>query len=54
MKLSKTTIGYIVQLGGAGAVVIGAILSVHHALIAATLLGGAAALYVGEKIRAIA
>jgi hypothetical protein len=54
MKLSNTTMGYIVQLGGAGAVVIGAVLSVHHALIAATLLGGAAALYVGEKIRSLA
>ena len=54
MTLSKTTLGYVVQLGGAGAVIIGAVLSVHHALIAATLLGGAAAFYVGEKIRTIA
>jgi hypothetical protein len=54
LTVNKTTLGYLVQLGGAGAVVIGAVLSVHHALIAATLLGGAAALYVGEKIRALA
>ena len=54
MAIGKTTLGYFVQLGGAGAIVVGAILSVHHALIGATLLGGAAAVYVGQKIRTMA
>jgi hypothetical protein len=54
MSASKTTIGYVVQLGGIGALVLGAVLSVHHAAIAAAFLGGAAAFYVGEKIRSLA
>jgi len=54
MAASKTTIGYLVQLGGIGAFAVGAILSIHHLAIAATFVGGAAAFYVGEKIRAIA
>lgn len=54
MTLSKKTIGYIVQLCGIGAVLVGAVLSVHHAAIAASIGGGAAAFYVGEKIRALA
>ena len=53
MSVSKTTLGYAVQLGGAGAVIVGAVLSFHHAAIAASLLGGAAALYIGKKIRAL-
>jgi hypothetical protein len=54
MSASKTTIGYVVQLGGIGALVLGAVLSVHHPAIAAAFLGGAAAFYVGEKIRTLA
>ncbi|HEY4741743.1 MAG: hypothetical protein WA734_01005 [Candidatus Acidiferrales bacterium] len=54
MSVSKKTLGYAVQLGGAGAVIVGAVLSFHHIAIGASLLGGAAAFYVGEKIRAIA
>jgi hypothetical protein len=54
MSASKTTIGYIVQLSGIGALVLGAVLSVHHAAIAAAFLGGAAAFYIGEKIRTLA
>ncbi len=53
MSVSKTTVGYIVQASGLGAFVIGGILSVHHIAIAATFLGGAAAYYVGEKIRTL-
>jgi hypothetical protein len=53
MSASKTTIGYLVQLGGIGAFAVGAILSVHHMVIGATFIGGAAAFYVGQKIRAI-
>jgi hypothetical protein len=54
MSASKTTVGYAVQLGGIGAVVVGAVLSAHHAAIAVAILGGAAAFYVGEKIRTLA
>jgi hypothetical protein len=54
MVIGKTTIGYIVQLAGIGALAVGAVLSVHHAAIAAAFVGGAAAFYVGEKIRTLA
>jgi hypothetical protein len=47
MRATKQTIGYIVQLAGIGAFAVGAVLSVHHAAIAA-------AFYVGEKIRTLA
>jgi hypothetical protein len=54
MATSKfVTIGYAVQLGGIVAFVMGAILSAHHAAIGAAFIGGAAAYYVGEKIRAL-
>jgi hypothetical protein len=46
-------IGYIVQLAGIGAFALGAVLSFHHAAIAASFAGGAAAFYVGKKIRAL-
>jgi hypothetical protein len=54
MSASKKTIGYAVQLAGIGAFAVGAILSLHHAAIAAAFAGGAAAFYVGEKIRTMA
>jgi hypothetical protein len=50
---SKKTIGYIVQLGGIAAFTVGGILSLHHVAIGASFLGGAAAFYVGEKIRTL-
>jgi hypothetical protein len=53
MSASKATIGYGVQLGGIGSLVVGAVLSAHHIAIAAAFLGGAAAFYVGEKIRTL-
>jgi len=53
MSASKTTIGYVVQLGGIGAFALGAVLSFHHAAIAASFAGGAAAFYVGKKIRTL-
>ena len=53
MSASKTTIGYIVQLGGIGAFALGAVLSFHHAAIAASFAGGAAAFFVGKKIRTL-
>jgi hypothetical protein len=54
MSASKTTIGYVVQLGGIASLVLGAVLSVHHAAIAAAFLGGATAFYIGEKTRTLA
>lgn len=54
LSVSNKTIGYIVQLGGIGALVVGAVLSVHHAAIATAFLAGAAAFYIGEKIRTLA
>jgi len=54
MSASKITIGYFVQLGGAAAVVAGAVLSLHHVAIGAAFIGGVAAFYIGKKIRSIA
>lgn len=51
--VSRTTIGYIVQLGGIAAFTLGAVFSLHHIPIGASFLGGAAAFYVGKKIRAL-
>jgi len=51
--ISKKTIGYIVQLGGIASFTLGAVFSMHHAAIGAAFLGGAAAFYVGGKIRAM-
>jgi len=44
-------IGEIVELAGLGALVAGGILSIHHYAIAACIVGGAAALYIGKKLR---
>jgi hypothetical protein len=54
MTANKTTIGYAVQLGGIAALTLGVIFSMHHVGIATAFLGGAAAFYVGEKIRTTA
>jgi hypothetical protein len=53
MSTSKTTIGYFVQLGGIAAFALGAILSMHHIAIGAAFLSGAAAFYIGEKLRSL-
>jgi hypothetical protein len=53
MATSKITIGYFVQLGGIAAFALGAILSMHHIAIGAFFLGGAAAFYIGEKLRSL-
>lgn len=52
MATSKKTIGYFVQLGGIAAFTLGGILSLHHVAIGGFFLGGAAAFFVGQKIRA--
>ncbi|HEV2183556.1 MAG TPA: hypothetical protein VGR39_07720 [Candidatus Acidoferrales bacterium] len=54
MSASKSYLGYAIELGGVGAFVVGAILSVHHFAIAACFIGGAAAVYIGKKVRALA
>jgi hypothetical protein len=54
MSASKTTIGSIVQLGGIAAFALGAVLSFHHVAIGASFAGGAAAFFVGKKIRTLA
>jgi hypothetical protein len=53
MATSKITIGYFVQLGGIAAFALGAILSMHHIAIGAFFLGGAAAFYIGQKLRSL-
>jgi hypothetical protein len=53
MSTGKKTVGYLVQLGGVAALVFGAVLSLHHAAIAACFAAGIAAFYVGKKIRAL-
>ena len=53
MSANKKTIGYLVQLGGIGAFAVGAVFSVHHLAIGAAFIGGAAAFYVGQKIRSL-
>ena len=52
--ISRTTLGYIVQLAGIAAFTLGAVFSLHHIPIGASFLGGAAAFYVGKKIRTLA
>jgi hypothetical protein len=54
MSASKTTIGYVVQLGGIGALVLGAVLSVHNAAIAAAFLGGGGGVLYWGKNRTLA
>jgi len=44
-------IGEIVELAGFGAFIAGGVLSIHHYAIAACLVGGAAAVYLGKKLR---
>jgi len=46
------SIGTYVQLAGAGAFVVGAILSMHHYAIGICFVAGAAAFYVGMKMKA--
>jgi hypothetical protein len=53
MSASKKTVGYLAQLGGIAAIVVGAVLSLHHIAIGICFAGGAAAFYVGTKIRAL-
>jgi hypothetical protein len=49
---SSHSLGQWLQLGGAGAFIVGAILSLHHYTIGICFVAGAAAFYVGKKLRA--
>ncbi len=48
---STAKIGEIVEFAGVGAFLAGAVLSIHHYAIAALVIGGAAAFFVGKKLR---
>jgi hypothetical protein len=48
---SSQSLGQWVQLAGAGAFIAGAILSLHHYSIGVCFVAGAAAFYVGKKMR---
>ncbi len=48
---STAKIGEIVQFAGIGAFLAGAVLSIHHYAIAAFVVGGAAAYFIGKKLR---
>jgi hypothetical protein len=52
-SISMKMIGYFVQLGGVAAFALGAVLSLHHVAIGVAFVGGAAAFYVGERIRSL-
>ncbi len=45
------SIGQYLQLAGAGAFIVGAILSLHHYAIGICFLAGASAFYVGKKLK---
>jgi hypothetical protein len=47
------SLGQWVQLAGAGAFIAGAILSLHHYAIGICFVAGAAAFFVGKKMRAV-
>jgi hypothetical protein len=48
---SAAKIGQYVQIAGAGAFIVGAILSLHHYSIGICFVAGAAAFFVGKKQR---
>jgi hypothetical protein len=51
MSTQMQTIGLWLEVGGAGAFVTGAIVSVHHYAIGVCFLAGIAALYIGKRLR---
>jgi hypothetical protein len=48
---SWQSIGLYVQIAGAGAFVAGIVLSLHHYAIGVCFIAGAAAFYIGKKLR---
>jgi hypothetical protein len=51
MSLSRGQIGTVVEIAGFAVLAVGGILSLRHLAIALCVLGGAAASYVGNRIR---
>jgi hypothetical protein len=51
-KTQAQTIGLYVEMAGGGALLVGAVLSAHHTAIGICILAGAAAVFVGRKLRA--
>jgi hypothetical protein len=51
VSLSKVQIGTVVEILGFVALAVGAVLSLCHLAIALCVVGGAAAAYVGNRIR---
>jgi hypothetical protein len=49
---SWQSIGLYVQIAGAGAFIVGALLSLHHYAIGICFVTGAAAFFIGKKMRA--
>ncbi len=49
--LSKQAIGLYVQIGGAGAFIVGIVLSLHHYGTGICFIAGAAAFFVGKKMK---
>ncbi len=53
MASAKTVfVGEVTQIAGVAAVVAGVVLSMQHWPVAAALIGGGTAFYVGKKLRA--
>jgi hypothetical protein len=49
---SWQSLGLYVQIAGAGAFIAGAVLSLHHYVIGICFIAGAAAFFIGKKLRA--
>jgi len=49
---SWQSIGLYVQIAGAGAFIVGALLSLHHYAIGICFVAGASAFFIGKKMRA--
>jgi len=50
-SIIASKLGTIIEIAGAAAFLIGAVLSIHHYAIALLTIGGAAAFFAGRKIR---
>jgi hypothetical protein len=50
--LSKQTIGLYVQIAGAAAFIAGVVLSLHHYATGICIIAGAAAFFIGKKMKA--
>ena len=48
---TTVTIGQYVQLAGAGAFIVGTVLSIHHYAIGICFVAGVAAYFIGKKLR---